>query len=314
MTTVLEEPSVQTVTSAARRLRATTAAVRLSFTWFGTRKTLTTEQRALAADAFGAEGPYLSAGKKLLDTRHPAFKDVTGVKSRMVALWKAMSLPYPESGVRLIRQDHVEPLNEQMSQLRVELSDAVRKLDEHFAELKVAARDRLGSLYNPADYPDTLQGLFQAEWDFPSVEPPLYLQRLSPELYRQEAQRVASRFDEAVQLAEAAFLDELHKLVAHLAERLSGRQDGKPKIFRDSAVENLTEFFNRFRSLNLHSHEQLDELVEQCQRIISGVEPQALRDDQSLRTGVARELGAVQGALDALLVDRPRRNILRRPR
>ncbi len=45
------------------------AAVRVAFCWFGVRKTLTPEQKAQAADTFGAEGQYLSAGKKLLDTR-----------------------------------------------------------------------------------------------------------------------------------------------------------------------------------------------------------------------------------------------------
>ena len=76
-------------------------------------------------------------------------------------------------------------------------------------------------------------------------------------------------------LAEAAFIEELQSLVAHLTERLSGQTDGKPKVFRDSAVENLTEFFERFRDLNIRSNEQLDDLVGQCQQIVSGVEPQA---------------------------------------
>ena len=83
-------------------------------------------------------------------------------------------------------------------------------MDRHYAELKSAARDRLGSLYNPADYPASLTGLFQVSWDFPSVEPPDYLQELNPELYRQECERVAARFDEAVRLAEQAFIEELH--------------------------------------------------------------------------------------------------------
>ena len=56
-----------------------------------------------------------------------------------------------------------------------------------------------------------------------------------------------SRFAEAVQRAEQAFVEELSKLVAHLTERLSGESDGKPKIFRDSAVTNLADFFERFR-------------------------------------------------------------------
>ena len=39
------------------------AAMRLSFTWFGVRKSLTAAQRAEAAEAFGADGDVLSAGK-----------------------------------------------------------------------------------------------------------------------------------------------------------------------------------------------------------------------------------------------------------
>jgi hypothetical protein len=151
-------------------------------------------------------------------------------------------------------------------------------------------------------------------WDFPSVEPPAYLRQLSPELYQQECARIQARFDEAVELAEQAFVDELSKLVSHLAERLTGSDDGKPKIFRDSAVENLTEFFQRFKQLNVRSNEQLDQLAERAQQIVRGVEPQKLRDDQPLRKQVAGELSAVQSVLDGLLVDRPRRSILRRPK
>jgi hypothetical protein len=290
------------------------AAVRVSLSWLGTRKTLTAEQKTVAADAFGAEGAFLSAGKKLLDNKHPAFKAVTAVKGRIVSYWKSLSLPYPEPGIRLIRQDKIDGFDAQMNEFKEELDEAVWQLDEHYAELKSAARDRLGSLFNPADYPESLRGMFQVAWDFPSVEPPSYLQQLNPDLYRQECERVSARFDEAVRLTEQAFMEELQQLVAHLTERLSGQADGKPKVFRDSALNNMSEFFDRFKQLNVRSNEELDSLVEQCRGVVSGVEPQTLRDNQGVRTQVAAELGQVQGVLDTLLVDRPRRNILRRPK
>jgi hypothetical protein len=157
-------------------------------------------------------------------------------------------------------------------------------------------------------------GLFEVQWDFPSVEPPEYLRQLNPELYQQECQRVAARFDEAVRLAEEAFTAELADLVSHLRERISGQDDGKPKVFRDSAVENLREFFDRFRKLSLGSSGELEELVDQAQKIIRGVKADKLRDSRSLRKHVSSELAGVQSALDQLLVDRPRRNILRRPK
>ncbi len=99
MTTLLTDTTVRPSTSPSQRLRTSMAAVRLSLSWLGVRKTLTSEQKAIAADSFGAEGAYLSAGRRLLDTKHPAFKGVAGVKGRIVSLWRAMSLPYPEPGV-----------------------------------------------------------------------------------------------------------------------------------------------------------------------------------------------------------------------
>ena len=313
MSSVLEDPASVNL-SPAQRLRTTMAAVRVAISWFGVRKTLTPQQKAQAADAFGAAGEFLSAGKKLLDTSHPAFKTVTTVRGRIISFWKGISLPYPESGIRLIRQDDVQALNVQLTTLKAELAEAVESLDRHYAELKRTARQRLGSLYNEADYPDSLRDLFCVEWDFPSVEPPDYLRQLSPSLYQEECRRVQQRFNEAVRMAEEAFVSELAKLVGHLTERLSGTEDGNPKVFRDSAVENLSEFFGRFRQLNIGSSDQLDQLVDQVQAIVRGVKPQELRDTDSLRQYVATELSAVQATLDGLLVDRPRRNILRRPK
>ena len=239
MTTLLDRietrPATESITTPAQRLRTTMAACRVQFTWFGTRRALTRDQTALAAGAFDAEGPFLSAGKKLLDTRHTAFRAVTAVRGKIQLYWKAMTLPFPEPGVRLIRQDMVEDFAATMGHYRDELTEAVADLDAHYAELKQAAAGRLGSLFNPADYPETLAGLFDVTYDFPSVEPPAYLVALSPRVYEEERARVAGRFEEAVKLAEAAFLDEFARLVAHLAERTTGSSDdGTPKVFRES--------------------------------------------------------------------------------
>ena len=315
MSSVLNRPAaVRPSHTPAEQLRATMAALRVSFMWFGIRKTLTPEQRSQAAESFGAEGQFLSAGKKLLDSKHPAFRAVNAVKHEVVTYWRGVSLPFPEPGLRLIRQQDVSAVQVQLTTLKAELSEAVEQLEQQFEAMKATARERLGSLFNPTDYPDSLRSLFDVTWEFPNVEPPSYLQQLSPDLYRQESQRVSARFDEAVQLAETAFILEMSTLVSRLVERVSGSDDGQPRVFRDTAVENIREFFQRFRELNIHSSEQLDQLVEQSQRILNGVEPQALRDTAQLRQRVAGELSAVQSVLDGLLVDRPRRNILRRPR
>ena len=138
MTTLLDHLDTQpaeagTTAAAARRLRASMAACRVRFTWLGVQKALTPQQRAQAAEAFDAEGQFLSAAKRLLDTRHPAFRAVTAVRGRIESYWKSQILPFPEPGVRLIKQEKVEEFAATMADYQADLGDAVRNLDEHYA-------------------------------------------------------------------------------------------------------------------------------------------------------------------------------------
>jgi hypothetical protein len=311
MTTLATAELPLSMDAPAQRLRRTAAAVRLHFTWWGVHRTLTAQQKEEVGDACGADARLLSAGKKIIDVRHPTVRKLTSIRSRVVHYWRGLTLPYVEAGVRLIRQTDVEPFVHSMEGFRDELVRAEADVDAAYDALKSDARLRLGRLYNPADYPPAVYGLFSVDWDFPSVEPPSYLMRLSPDVYRQEQERVAQRFEEAVRLAEEAFVAEFARLVSHLTERLGGDADGERRVFRDSAVGNLTEFFSRFRDLNVRSNQDLDRLVERAQELVRGVTPQDLRDDAGLRRHVAAEMAVVQSQLEGMTVERPRRRIVR---
>ncbi len=305
-------PTTHLERNAANRLRTTMAAVRLAFTWLGVRKTLAPEQRTTAARAFQADRELLSASKLILDTKNPVYRSVAAVRSEASSYWRTVTLPFPEAGVRLLPQNSLGMFASTMQTYRERLQQAARELASQYDQIKSEAQRRLGSLYNPNDYPRTLDGLFDMEWGVVPIEPPQYLVALNPEVFQQEQARVRERFESAVELAEQAFATELQRLTAHLAERLTGLHDGQPKVFRDSAVENLREFFERFRRLNIRSSSELDALVEQAQQTIMGVEPQTLRDSNRLRQMVARDFEQIQASVGELLVDRPRRNILRR--
>jgi len=305
-------PTTQLERSAAHRLRTTMAAVKLAFTWLGVRKTLAPEQRTTAARAFHADRELLSASKLILDTKNPAYRAVAAVRSEASTYWRTVTLPFPEAGIRLLPQNSLGLFAQTMQTYRERLQEAARELSGQYDTIKSEAQRRLGTLFNASDYPATLDGLFDLEVSYPTIEPPNYLMALHPDVYQAEQARVRERFESAVELAEQAFATELQRLTAHLAERLTGLHDGQPKVFRDSAVENLREFFERFRRLNIRSSPELDALVEQAQQTINGIEPQTLRDSNRLRQMVARDFEQIQASVGALLVDRPRRNILRR--
>jgi hypothetical protein len=220
----------------AQRLRRTAAAVRVHFTWWGVHKTLTASQKEEVGLAYAADARFLTAGKKILDVRHEAFRRLTSVRTRVINYWRGLTLPYVEPGVRLIRQTEIEAFARAMEGFRDELTQAEADFNAVYPQIQADARQRLGRLYDPADYPPAVRGLFAVAWDFPSTEPPSYLMQLNPGIYEQEQARVAARFEEAVRLAEQAFVSEFARLVGHLTERLSGGAEGERKVFRDSAV------------------------------------------------------------------------------
>jgi hypothetical protein len=309
---VLSVPSIPLhADNPAQRLRRIAAAVRVMLHWWGVHRSLTAQQKEEVGLTYAADARLVTAGKRLIDVRHEAYRALTAIRTRLSSFWRGLTLPYTEPGVRLIRQADIEPFVHTMDGFHGELAEKVDELAAVYDDIKADARQRLGRLYNPNDYPQDVRGLFAVEWDFPSVEPPAYLMRLNPDVYRQEQERVSRRFEEAVRLAEQAFAEEFAKLVSHLTERLAPSADGDRKVFRDSAITNLSEFFERFKHLNVGSSVQLDSLVEQAQQLVQGVSPQSLRDDTSLRQQVATRLGQVQAQLDGMLVDAPRRRIIR---
>ena len=99
-----------------------------------------------------------------------------------------------------------------------------------------------------------------------------------------------------------------------LAQLLSTRpnDDGSPKVFRESAVGNLLDFFQRFRELNAHSSPQLDELVERARRAVRGVTRRRTSATATVCGGTSRRSSRRSGRRSTrMLVDRPQRRILR---
>ena len=249
MSTAIEAETVQETSNdsiAVSRVRDNFVACRVKFKWFGTSKSLTSNQKSRAAESFGADGNAISAAKRLIDTKHESYRALTSVKSQINKHWRDASLPYPESGIRLIRNDSVDEFNASLLGFKNQLNDGVVDLNHHYSDLKEVARLRLGSLFNHDDYPSSLSDEFNVSWDFPSVDAPDYLRSLSPEIYRRECERVRSQFSNAVELAEQMFQDQLAELVEHLVERLSANEGGKQKTFRDSTITNLDDSFQGF--------------------------------------------------------------------
>jgi hypothetical protein len=190
--------------------------------------------------------------------------------------------------------------------------EAVKELNNVYYDLIEKRKENLGSLYDPADYPASLLGAFNVEWNFHNVAPPNYLMTLRPDLYAQEEAKMKNRFEEAVRLAERAFTEELSKLVSHLSERLSSKDDkGNRVIFKESSIENLYEFFDRFKKLNIKSNPALDKLVEDAKQMVSGIDADTVRHNYPLRDNLAKGMDLIKENLEGMMEAEPARRVKR---
>lgn len=300
----------EAVTNTANELRQTMGAVKLSFSWLGTQRKLSDLQTKQAADTFHAATDLVTASKRLIDTKNATYRTLTAIKSQASSYWRSMTLPYPQEGIRLIKQSDVAAFEDKMREFKEQLAAAASNLQLEYESLKEAAREKLGDLFNPLDYPPTLEGVFEIKWEYPPVEPPNYLMTFNPELYSQEQSRVQQRFEAAVVMAENAFAEQLQEMISHLIERLTDEPDGTKKTFKASAIENFKEFYENFRRMNVRSNAQLENLIQQANDIVSGVDVTALRKNNDLRQNLSNQMQTVKTTLDTMITNAPRRRVV----
>ena len=72
----------------AQRLRRTAAAVRVHIRWWGVHRTLNAAQKEEVGIGYGADARFLTAGKKIIDMRHEAFRKLTSLRTRIGNYWR----------------------------------------------------------------------------------------------------------------------------------------------------------------------------------------------------------------------------------
>ena len=299
---------IEGVSRAVHRLAEEFAPVRLRIHWWGSQKTLDDAQKTRAAETFQAKADFLSASKRLINTKDESYKKLTTVKNAARKYWQSQTLPYPEDGVRLIRLDDVADFDQHMESVAAELRGNVIDLDVQMPRLIEDARERLGSLFNAAEYPMTFNGLFNIDWEYPNLNPPEYMKTINPGIYEQECARIRNRFSEAVELAEEAFLEQFVGIVDRLRDRMLPNEDGTVKRFNDATVEDaFVDFFERFGRLNVGSSEELERAVEEAREVLNGVTPSGLRNSADQREHVLNGMNSVREGLDELISSGPRR-------
>jgi hypothetical protein len=257
-----------------------------------------------------ADPEAVHVGKELLEA--PELKAVQTEDDAIRRWVYARSLPSfgtLRDGVYRVPLALVEQVDEELEAFRERRQALIDTFLARYPAMVEEAKDRLRALYNPSDYPhlDQIAARFTFSYRYLAFLTP---QTLTARLLARERAKAAAEVSTEVDEIKTALRTGFAELVAHAAERLGERPDGKPVTFRDSMVTKLTEFFGYFGARNLVGDDELAALVEQARESMKGVTAQVLRTDEVTRASVKDTLDQIKKEMDSNLMVRPSRRLI----
>ena len=198
---------------------------------------------------------------------------------------------------------------------RTEGRDAlIEKFKAAYPAKKVDAQKRLKDLYNPTDYPslEAVAKAFAMEYvvtDLPTVSRKvgsvISEAAMAKERAKAEAQMadVTQGYD---QMLAALFQEQTAALLDALG---AADTEGKPKRIHPAKLANLENLLADFPRRNVTGNEYLNELAGKMRDALKGVDTATLKSTADVRNALTSATTEIKAALDAALVDAPKRAI-----
>jgi len=234
------------------------------------------EQVASNAGVSVKVGKYI---KSLLPKE--ALKPVKDIKVAARAIHMDMTMPWDNSGVRLLPVDLFEEYERKMRSQYENYNEAVRVLTESFPDYMEIAKENLGPLYKDDDYlpQDRLQEKFEFTWCCMPVPDSSHF---IADLPKQESERIKADIEAQLEARIKGTVHDLYlrlgKAVANMSERLEKNTEGKPKTFHKSTLDNLREICDVLPQLNITNDAGLANLCSEVKQAITDVDAGELRE------------------------------------
>lgn len=211
----------------------------------------------------------------------------------------------------LLPVEFVSRVHAHLTELKDEIRAANYILAEQYASAKEEQRRKLGPLFDAKKYPDdrAVANAFSIDWTFVSFGAPERLETVDKALFEATQHKFERRMGQAYEEVKLVLRETLRQVTGEIVKKLTPGADGKPKVFRDTVLEDLTEFLSTFRVRNIADDADLARVVQRLQRLTRGVDPERLRNMDTVRTDIYRGVAAATAELDTLVATASRRAI-----
>ena len=250
-----------------------------------------------AVNKTDADADFLSVHKSLVSKE--CLKPIESIRNLAKGWVANRSLPFTVTGVLFIPKDMIDVVDEKLREHQEQFYARVNDFVEDYDTFTRQAKDKLGELYNPTDYPKDIRRKFSFEWNFFVMAAPDRMSILSPEIYAREKENFQATMDEFEQTAMQALRKNFGEMISRIADRLSGE---KKKTFKDTTITNLRQFISDFRAMNITDDKDLENLVARADECLgTKVTPEDLRTDDSMRLGLAGKMSFIEHEVNKLV-------------
>lgn len=227
-------------------------------------------------------------------------KEVQQAFYKCYEYYKDHSLPWMSDGARIIPSAELLDFTAEVTRLKENCMALVSRLHDNWNAAVQEDANRMGSLFNPLDYPDadTMASL----WDIRLVVMPI---SDGGDFRTEVSDDIKAALDAELQETEAMATEhcmkELLEPITAMAERLSVPVGEAGSVFRDTLVSNLKDAAARVKKLNINDNDTINNTCDRVLSVLSGVDAQTLRDVDGVRNSVASSMRALQKNLAAYL-------------
>lgn len=289
-----------------KSLDATTVIIRLDFGMPGESRKIDSANIDVDADK-----EIVKARKKLFDGCDE-FKNIRRAMADAKRYVASRAVPSSalKGGYKRIPVSLVESTDSELASRWEAMQELIDKFLEAYPGIIDTARARLRSLFEEADFPPAIviRDRFKMSWSYHTMETPDTLKTVSDAMFKREEEKAAAAVVAEVDEIRNGLRQGMSEIVDRMVERLTPDTDGKPKVFRNTLVENMREFMEIFEARNVTEDTELAAVVARARTLLAGgTDAETLRRDDSVRETILEGMSKVKDSLDGMVVKATRK-------
>jgi hypothetical protein len=215
----------------------------------------------------------------------------------------AMTMPWSDTGLRLLPTAQYFRYNQQMTALQQEYERLVSLFLSAYDWEIMQAQTKLGDLFIRDDYPTTEN--LHSKFSFRLTYIPLpdagdWRINIQNEAMDELKAHYETYYQNQLGQAMQDVWRRTYDALSRMSERLDYADHEQKKVFRDSLVDNVAEMVELLRVCNVSGDVQMAAMADNLEEAMRGVTPDALREDEWLRRETKRNVDAAIKALPSL--------------